>query len=279
MAEVGAGIQMAPNNMRILGRWGILPEITKHCNFMSSNSLRRWADNSELGSAPLMPSVAEKFGAPLGVIHRGDVQRELYEAAQRAGVDIKINSKVVRVDDSFEAKVQLADGTWHEGDLVVAADGIKSNIRAQIAASHDHVDRAKPTGDAAYRVMIPREQMKHDKEALQLLDADVGMRWMGPGGHIMAYPIKNNTVYNMVLLHPEKPQVDAAEGESWTRKGDKKEMMEFYKDWCPQVRNLLSYVPEGEVMEWTLNGHSILPSWVENKVVLIGDASHVSPPT
>lgn len=86
--------------------------------------------------------------------------------------------------------------------------------------------------------------------------------------------VQNNTVYNMVLLHPEKPHVDHEEGESWTRKGDKKEMEEFYKDWCPEVRNLLSYVPEGEINEWTLNSHRPLPSWVENKIVLIGDSCH-----
>lgn len=78
----------------------------------------------------------------------------------------------------------------------------------------------------------------------------------------------------MVLLHPQKPETDSHESESWTRKGDKKEMLDFYKDWCPEVRNLLSYVPDGEVMEWTLNSHATLPSWVENKVVLMGDASH-----
>lgn len=94
----------------------------------------------------------------------------------------------------------------------------------------------------------------------------------GPHGHIMAYPIKNNTVYNMVLIHPQKETQDA--DESWTSKGDKKEMMNFYKNWNGMVKDLLSYVPDGEVMEWTLNSHRPLPSWIENKCVLIGDACH-----
>lgn len=88
----------------------------------------------------------------------------------------------------------------------------------------------------------------------------------------MAYPIKNNSMYNMVLVHPQKPS--AANEENWTNKGDKADMMEFYKDWCPEVRALLSYVPDGEVLEWTLNSHLSLPSWHERRVVLIGDASH-----
>lgn len=80
----------------------------------------------------------------------------------------------------------------------------------------------------------------------------------------------------MVLLHPQKTpdSQQAAAEESWTRKGDKKEMLDFYKSWTPEVQNLLSYVPDGDVMEWTLNSHTPLPSWIENKVVLIGDASH-----
>lgn len=97
---------------------------------------------------------------------------------------------------------------------------------------------------------------------------------VGPGGHIMAYPVKDNKVYNMVLLHPQQPNLDHEDAESWTRQGSKKEMMEFYKDWCPLVKDLLSYVDEDEVKEWVLNSHAPLPSWHENKVVLIGDSCH-----
>lgn len=95
---------------------------------------------------------------------------------------------------------------------------------------------------------------------------------MGPGGHVMAYPVKNNTIYNMVLLHPQKPGTEM--DESWTQKGDKAEMLDFYKDWDPMLRNLMSYVPEGELLEWTLNSHPPLTSWHKNKCVLIGDACH-----
>lgn len=197
IAEVGAGIQMAPNNMRILGRFGVLPEIVKYCSFMKNNSLRRWQDNSELGTAPLMPAIAEKYGAPLGAIHRGDLQRVLLEAAKASGAEILTNHKVIKVDDEFAGKVQLKSGEWLQGDLIVAADGIKSHIRAQIAEHHNHKDHATPTGDAAYRIMIPKDKLEHDEYALQLLQSGTGMRWMGPGGHIMAYPVKNNTVYNV----------------------------------------------------------------------------------
>lgn len=189
-----------------------------------------------------------------------------------AGIEIRTSSRVARVADDFEAKVQLESGEWISGDVVIAADGIKSDIRRQIASHHGVHDTVLPTGDAAYRILIPKEKMQGDQRALDLLNSNVGMRWMGPGGHIMAYPIKKNTVYNMVLLHPQK--ADSPNEESWTKKGDKQEMLSFYQNWDDLVRSLLSYVPDGEVMEWTLNSHMPLPSWVENKCVLMGDACH-----
>lgn len=75
----------------------------------------------------------------------------------------------------------------------------------------------------------------------------------------------------MVLLHPDN---NSTNSESWTRNGNKQEMLQFYKDWNPQLRNLLSYAPEENVIEWTLNTHLSLPTWYINKVVLIGDACH-----
>lgn len=216
--------------------------------------------------------IGEKYKAPLSVIHRGDLQRILVEGVYAKKVDVRLKHKVIKADPEFKARVQVESGEWIEGDVVIAADGIKSDIRYQMASYHGVKDQSTCTGDAAYRVILPREKMQEDNRALGLLDSNSGTRWMGPGGHIMAYPIKNNAVYNMVLIHPQKP--DAKNTESWMNKGDKREMMDFYKGWNDLVRKLLSSVPEGEINEWTLNSHRPLPHWIENKCALIGDSCH-----
>ena len=200
------------------------------------------------------------------------MQRILFEAVYSSNVDVRLNHKVVNADPKFEARVQTASGEWIEGDVIIAADGIKSDIRRQMAALDNVIDRSSPTGDAAYRVLIPGEKLKNDAQALALLNSNIGIRWMGPNGHIMAYPIKQNRMYNMVLLHPQKPNVE--ETESWTHKGDKKEMLAFYKDWDGLVSDLLSHVADGAINEWTLNSHHPLPRWIENKCALIGDTCH-----
>ena len=223
-------------------------------------------------SAKLSSQIGEKYKAPLSVIHRGDLQRILLERVYAEKVDVRLKHKVIKTDPEFKARVQVQSGEWLEGDVVIAAEGIKSSIRHQMALSRGIQDKSTFTGDAAYRVIIPREKMQGNIRALKLLDSNIGMRWMGPGGHIMGYPIKNNNVYNMVLLHPQKP--DGENTESWTKKGDKKEMMDIYKGWNDLVRDLLSYVPEGEIMEWTLNLYHPLSHWTENECALIGDSCH-----
>ena len=216
--------------------------------------------------------MGEKYGAPLSVLHRGDLQRILLERVYAEKVDVRLRHKVVKAAKDFKARVQVESGEWLEGDVVIAADGIRSNIRHQMAMYHGIKDNSTSTGDAAYRVMIPRKRMQGDARALKLLDSNICMRWMGPEGHIVGYPIRKNNVYNMVLLHPQNP--DAKPTESWTNKGDKKEMMDFYKGWNDLVRDLLTYVPEGEIKEWTLNLHHPLPHWVVNECALMGDACH-----
>ena len=57
ITEVGAGIQMAPNAARILGRFGLLEKIMEYANVLEKTSSRRWQDNKEIGVAPLMPEV------------------------------------------------------------------------------------------------------------------------------------------------------------------------------------------------------------------------------
>ncbi|EPS36478.1 hypothetical protein H072_9988 [Dactylellina haptotyla CBS 200.50] len=271
--EAGAGIQVAPNASRILERFGVLEEIKKDAIMMERNSLRGWKEDVEIGWVPLMPSVGEKYNAPLMVVHRADLQRILLARAVALGVRIHTSSPVVACSPNFSASIMLGSGEWISGDIVIAADGIKSFVRAEIARRKGYKDTTVSTGDAAYRVVIDEERMRGDEEALKLLRGDVGSRWMGPGGHIMAYPVRSHKLYNMVLIHPIRPQ--QIDTESWTSPGSKAEMLKTYAGWNSTVRHLLSYVPDdGEVMEWTLNSHSPLPSWVEGKFVLIGDACH-----
>jgi salicylate hydroxylase len=186
IAEVGAGIQVAPNFARLLRRWGCLDRLQKDAIALEANSLRRYADDTELGASPFMPGVEQKWGAPLWVVHRADVQRVLLEYAQEIGVDVKTGRHVDDVDfgvESMEAEAPIVgtprvclknrgekEGKWEEADVILAADGIRSSTRVAMMKRHglqDHgklevptlcvvllitCSSAEDTGDAAYRM-------------------------------------------------------------------------------------------------------------------------------
>lgn len=214
------------------------------------------------------------YGSPLLVTHRSDLQQVLLEGARKAGVQIRTGCRVAHVHfSSFSPSLTLVDGSIYTADVILGADGFKSVVRKQMMDKKGHHSyQIRPTGDSAYRVLIPRAKLQHDPELVKLVDQPVGMRWMGPGCHIMAYPIKAHTLYNMVLLHPDKEGSDVLSGDSWTNYGSKMDVMETYKGWNEVVRKLLNLVPEGGIMEWRLSQHDSLPSWIDGNVALLGDA-------
>ena len=235
--------------------------------------MRRYTDDSELGPLTHAGSKSLEYGAPMLVIHRGDLQRVLLQAALGQNVDLRTRSKVARVEDDFRPSVQLASGEWISGDLVLGADGIHSLLRKKLASHFRVSDKIIPTGDSAYRVSIPRSALQEEPEILSHLDQGISTRWLGDGGHIMAYPIRHSTQYNMVFVHLSHPN-RSDETNLWSQRGSKEEMRAFYKDWSPTVQRLISYVPASELMEWPLNIHSPLPSWTLGRTALLGDACH-----
>ncbi|KAN0116819.1 salicylate hydroxylase [Hyaloscypha variabilis] len=284
LSEVGAGLQIAPNASRVLARFGVLEQVMKKANVLEGLSLRRWKNDEEIGRAPLMPRVGEKYGAPLCVIHRADLQSILLQALDslRNPVTLHLGNKVVALTHSSKTSIQLETGEWVEGDVIICADGVKSLMRQNfLSPGEENSEKIKkeggsaayprgqaddvadqispvPAGDAAYRVLIPRSKLEGNKQGIKLLDSNIGMRWMGPGGHIMAYPVRENTLYNIVLLHPQSSRSESeskpvySTADTRTGKSSKNEMLSFYSSWNSTIISLLSYIPDGEVAEWNL---------------------------
>jgi salicylate hydroxylase len=256
---------------RILRRWKLLDTLLPQAVALEGLSLRRYANDNEIARVP-MNDVEKVHGAPILVAHRADLQSVLKTGAEMAGAKIYTSSVVEDID--FEnARIKIENcSNWIQADVIIAADGVKSKIRNRMLALHGDVDKVRETGDAAWRVIVSAEQIYASKDAglVELLESSIGLRWMGPDGHIMCYPIRNHGLLNIVLLHPD---IHGAE-ESWTTKGDKKEMVAFYTTWNTRIKKLLDCVPEGEVLEWKLCDHAPLTTWIEGKVALLGDAAH-----
>ena len=162
-------------------------------------------------------------------------------------------------------------------DILLAADGVKSTVRDQMLRANNISAAIIDTGQAAYRIMLTREEMQHDPELLALLDSEAVTRWIGEKRHIIAYPVSNKQIYNISTLQPDN-NFAAAPSVTYTTQGSKPQMQQVFADFCPKVRRMLDLVPDGEVCEWKLRVHEPLPTWVHHQTALVGDACHATLP-
>ncbi|KAF5524386.1 FAD-dependent monooxygenase OpS4 [Colletotrichum aenigma] len=281
---VGAGIQMPPNVVRTLDRLGCWPEIEKEATDVKGSSIRQGSTNVELAHVD-MPNIRELYGYPHCNGHRSSLAGRMYDACRKeTAITFHFATSLVSVD-SFDPKpkftVQPRDGEAYsvEADVLLACDGIKSIVRTELLESIGEKGEEEDTGQAAYRIMLTREQMADDPELLALLDSDDVVRWIGEKRHIIAYPVSSHTIYNLSTTQPDS-NFAASTNATYTTKGSKTAMLNVFHDFCPLVHRMLNLVPDGQVCEWRLRMHKPLPSWVHSAgpVALLGDACHPTLP-
>jgi salicylate hydroxylase len=298
---VGAGIQLAPNMARILDRLGVWTPIAAEATTLASTSIRQGDSDKELANVDLK-YVGETYGYPHMVGHRSNLAGSIYEGCLREkGVKFHFSTKVSDVQGfSADSKptflatpkfVSTSDATNGDlltdmstaepqrvgADVILAADGVKSPTRTALLSHLNATAEVEDSGQAAYRIMLSREQMSTDPELAALLDTERATRWIGERRHIIAYPVSNKSIYNISTAQPDT-NFAAAPSATYTTRGSKSAMLEVYRDFCPLVQRMLNLVDGDEVCEWKLRVHSPLPSWVAGRVALLGDACHPTLP-
>jgi len=279
---VGAGIQLAPNMARILDKFDCWDKIASEAVQCANTSIREGATDKELGYVDL-GYVKEKYGYPHMVGHRASLAGGLCEGCEKEpSISFKLGSQISDVKfgskPSFTVTPSKGGGSYHvECDILLGADGVKSSIRVAMLAELGLQGQARDSGQAAYRIMLTREQMQHDPDLLNLIESDTVTRWIGEKKHIIAYPIHSKTIYNISTAQPDVNFAGAPDAQ-YTTRGSKKAMMEVYGDFCPMLHRMLDLVPEGEVVEWKLRVHDPLETWISGSSALVGDACHPTLP-
>jgi salicylate hydroxylase len=279
---VGAGIQLAPNMARILDNFGCWQQIASEAVQCANTSIREGSTDKELGYVDLN-YVKEKYGYPHMVGHRASLAGGLADGCKKeAGITFKLGSLISDVKfgpkPSFNVTPAKGGDTYTvECDILLGADGVKSNTRVAMLKELCLQGQARDSGQAAYRIMLTREQIQHDPELLKLIESDTVTRWIGEKKHIIAYPIHSKTIYNISTAQPDVNFAGAPDAQ-YTTRGSKKAMLEVYSDFCPMIHRMLDLVPEGEVVEWKLRVHDPLETWVHGSAALVGDACHPTLP-
>ncbi|KAH9837783.1 uncharacterized protein C8Q71DRAFT_561138 [Rhodofomes roseus] len=264
IGDVGAGIQVSPNVTRLLVRWGIGDALAKIAVKPARFVTRRYSNGKIIGVTPLNGEGVTTPELPYYNVHRADLHRLLYERVA-PHVTLRLNSKVVSVDPEAPS-LTLESGEVLRGDLVIGADGVHSTLQQAVVGKKIP---ATPTGDAAYRALIPTELLLKDPDLKSFVENPEVTSWMGPRRHIVAYNVRSCELYNIVMAHPDKGSV-----ESWTAEGSAELMRAGYTDFEPRVQKLLGLVES--TLEWRLLDRQPLKTWMHpaGKLTLLGDACH-----
>ena len=253
LAEVGAGVSLAPNGLRMLERLGVGEQVRQAGARYVSAQLR-FSDGRAVRHEP------DQFTRPgqnIG-IHRADLLALL--AGQLPPGTVRTGRRCTGFrQDAGSATAVFADGTTATADVVIGADGIHSVLQGFVVAPAQPVF----SGVVAYRGLVPRVA-RYPADALRM--------WVGQSKHFLVFPVRAGELLNYVGFVPSGTEVR----ESWSAPGDPAALAAHFAGWDPVIGQVIAAIsgPGGTGFQWGMYDRAPLPKWSSGRLTLLGDAAH-----
>ena len=253
LGEIGAGVLIGPNSVRLLHRLGLAEAIDEIGALVGEGSTYWRHDGTRVG--PVMTMDSSGWAAMYGM-HRAD----LVDILRRVVADDHVkpgHRAVAFAQDGEKARVTFANGVVAEADMVIAADGIQSVMRQFVT------EPAAPvfSGQISYRGVL-------DTSRVPWWPARVFQVWMGEGKHVIVFPVRAGRMLNFVCFLPAEQE----QRESWSAAGDPDALRAAFAGFATPVTELLKQVDA--TFWWGLYDREPLARWTTGRLALLGDAAH-----
>jgi 2-polyprenyl-6-methoxyphenol hydroxylase-like FAD-dependent oxidoreductase len=256
---IGYGIQLGPNVLPMFERLGVSAAVLRAADLPPAVVMLDALDGQEITRIPTGDSFRRRFKHPYIVIHRIDLHQVLLDACRTlANIELEASVYVVGIeDDGDQIRVWTKDGRAIAGAAVIGADGLGSCIRSQL------LNEGPPRliGYVAHRTIVPMERVPDG-----VLREEVVL-WGGPGYHIVHYPLRHGSVFNIVAVFRTSTFAEKGDG-----RGHREELERTYRDAHPAMKALL------ELMDlerrWAISDRDPIRHWHGGRAVLLGDAAH-----
>jgi salicylate hydroxylase len=253
IGEIGAGVLIGPNSVRLLHRLGLAEAIDEVGGWVGEGSTYYRHDGTKV--APVMTTDSSGWAAMYGM-HRADLVDVLRRAVP--GHRVHPGHRAVSfTQDAEKARVTFENGAVAEADLVIGADGIHSAMQPFVT------EQATPvfSGQISYRGVLDTARVPWwPKRIFQV--------WMGEGKHVIVFPVRAGRMLNFVCFVP----AEEAMRESWSAPGDPDALRAAFAGFAAPVTDLLQQVDS--TFWWGLYDREPLAEWTQGRLALLGDAAH-----
>jgi len=258
LEEVGAGLQISPNGVKLLDRLGVTETLATTRVDHTAIELRHGATGRRIFRLPMGAAAKARWGARPFMVHRADLQRALLQRLKGLQPDaVTLGARATEyATDGSTARLKVG-AEWHPGALVIGADGLHSALRTQMHGP----DAPRYTGMMAWRALVSADAVSEPLPS-------GSCAWTGSGRHAVTTWIRGGELINFVGL-VERAE---AEVEGWSNIGDQAQAIKDFSGFAPAVQEVLVKAPE--VLRWGLYTRDPLPFWHEGRAILIGDAAH-----
>ena len=258
IGEIGAGMQLGPNAFHAFDALGVGEQARSRAVYTDYMVMHDALDEYQVGHIPTGDAFRKRFGNPYAVIHRVDAHTALLEGVKANGQVDMLTSVSVQTVEQDQHTVTVIDqhGHQHQGQALVAADGVKSVVRAQLVG-----DSHRVTGHVVYRAVVDKADFPTE---LQWNAASI---WVGPNCHLVHYPLRGGEQYNVVVTFHSR------EVEEWgVTEGSAEEVQSYFQEVCPKARQLIDLPKHWK--RWATADRDPISQWTYGRTTLLGDAAH-----
>jgi salicylate hydroxylase len=259
-APIGYGIQLGPNVFPMFDRLGVTDAVMREATIPKNILMLDALSGAEVAHIPTGQNFRVRFTHPYIIIHREDIHRVLIDAcAAVPSIEMEGGASVASFEQTDErVRVALEDGRQVDGAALIGADGLRGAVRAQFVQEGE----PRPIGYVAHRTIVPMSEMPAEIPYRE----DVVL-WGGPGYHIVHYPLRHGTLFNIVAVFRTATFAERLDPAAYVA-----EVRKTYADAHPVMKALTDMMDLSR--RWIIADRDPIRHWGRGRVTLLGDAAH-----